>query len=263
MSSTGHFHNTCLGWMIFPFSGVSLFRMKLSVIIPAFNEEEKLPQTLKASYQWLTEHLAGDFEIIVVDDGSHDKTCVEVQMLFKDMPELKLSRQPINLGKGAAVRRGMLEATGDIRLFMDADHSTRIDEIHKILNGMEQGADLVIASRRHKESHILSRQSYPREHMGRFFNFLARTLVKVSMLDTQCGFKAFTAKAAQAIFTRQQLDGFSFDVEVLVLAERLSLNIVEIPVSWTNEPNSRVHVLRDSWKMAFDLMRLRQMYVHR
>ncbi|WP_018295025.1 dolichyl-phosphate beta-glucosyltransferase [Mariprofundus ferrooxydans] len=234
--------------------------MKLSVIIPAFNEENRLPATLTDAHDWLSTNIRDGFEIVVVDDGSSDATSEKVRALIDGMPELRLLQQPQNRGKGAAVRRGMLESVGQVRLFMDADHATHVCEVAKVLPVMAAGADVVVASRQHPDSDIAQHQSWLREHMGQGFNLLMRVMVGLDMQDTQCGFKAFTAEAAEAIFSRQQLDGFSFDVEALFLANALGLETVEIPVRWVNEPNSKVRMLMDPIKMFMDLMRIRRLH---
>jgi dolichyl-phosphate beta-glucosyltransferase len=234
--------------------------MKLSVIIPAYNEAERLPSTLEEVYSWLTEQLADSFEIIVVDDGSSDETVAKTRAMIASHPHLKILVQPQNRGKGAAVKRGMLEAGGDIRLFMDADHSTHIREAEKVLTAMERGSEVVIASRQHPESDISVSQSWLREHMGKSFNFIMRSIVGLKMEDTQCGFKAFTATAAEDIFSRQKLEGFSFDVELLFLASKLGYRIAEIPVEWINEPNSRVRMIADPLLMFADVVRIRRLH---
>ncbi|WP_167632073.1 dolichyl-phosphate beta-glucosyltransferase [Mariprofundus ferrooxydans] len=234
--------------------------MNLSVIIPAFNEENRLPATLADAHDWLSANIRDGFEIVVVDDGSSDATSEKVRALIDGMPELRLLQQPQNRGKGAAVRRGMLESVGQVRLFMDADHATHVCEVAKVLPVMAAGADVVVASRQHPDSDIAQHQSWLREHMGQGFNLLMRVMVGLDMQDTQCGFKAFTAEAAEAIFSRQQLDGFSFDVEALFLANALGLETVEIPVRWVNEPNSKVRMLMDPIKMFIDLMRIRRLH---
>ncbi|MDT8375670.1 MAG: glycosyltransferase family 2 protein [Mariprofundaceae bacterium] len=234
--------------------------MKLSVIIPAYNEAERLPATLEQAYDWLAGELPDDFEIIVVDDGSSDQTVNKIRDMIATHPRLKILEQPENRGKGAAVKRGMLEAGGDIRLFMDADHSTHIREAEKVLAAINEGAEVVIASRRHPESDISVHQSWLREHMGQSFNFIMRSIVGLKMEDTQCGFKAFTARAAEDIFLRQKLDGFSFDVELLFLASKLGYRIAEIPVEWINEPNSRVRMLADPVLMFADVVRIRRLH---
>ncbi|MDQ6955746.1 MAG: glycosyltransferase family 2 protein [Mariprofundaceae bacterium] len=237
--------------------------MKLSVIIPAYNEAERLPSTLKDAYAWLDEHLSHDFEVLVVDDGSSDDTCKSVRQLMNDMPELLLLEQPKNKGKGAAVRRGMLAAKGDIHVFMDADHSTHIREVEMVFTSLETQpqCEVIIASRQHPDSDISQHQSWLREHMGKSFNLLMRLATGIDMPDTQCGFKAFTAKASQQIFSEQKLDGFSFDVEVLFLAARMDYQVSEIPVEWINEPNSKVRMLIDPLKMFIDILKIR--YLHR
>lgn len=234
--------------------------MKLSVIIPAYNEQNRLPATLQDAQAWLQAHFDGSYEMLVVDDGSVDATADKVRELAAGMPELRLLQQPHNQGKGAAVRRGMLEASGAIRLFMDADHATHISEVVKVMTAIHDGADVVIASRQHPDSDIARHQSWLREHMGQGFNLLMRGMVGLDMPDTQCGFKAFTAEAARAVFSRQKLDGFSFDVEALFLAQALRFRMVEIPVRWVNEPNSRVKILVDPMKMFVDLIRIRRLH---
>jgi dolichyl-phosphate beta-glucosyltransferase len=238
--------------------------MKLSVIIPAYNEAERLPSTLKDAHAWLSEHINNGFEILVVDDGSSDDTCKSVRQLITDMPELSLIEQPKNKGKGAAVRRGMLAAQGDIHVFMDADHSTHIREIEGVLASLETHpeCEVVIASRQHPDSDISQHQSWLREHMGKSFNLLMRLATGIDMPDTQCGFKAFTAKASKQIFSVQKLDGFSFDVEVLFLAARMGYQVSEIPVEWVNEPNSKVRMLIDPLKMFIDILKIRRLHRH-
>lgn len=234
--------------------------MKFSVIIPAYNEESTLPTTLYSVHSWLVQNLQSGFEIFVVDDGSTDHTASQVEALYPRMVELKLLKMAFNSGKGAAVREGMMAASGEIRLFMDADNSTKIEETALILRAIETGADLVIASRQHPDSRILSRQSLLRQNMGKFFNLLARIIVGISFRDTQCGFKAFTAKAAEALFPHQKLAGFSFDIELLLMARQAKLKVTEIPIAWSNVTTSRVHIFRDSWRMFRDLIWLRETY---
>jgi len=236
--------------------------MKLSVIIPAYNEAERLPNTLHEAYAWLQEHVPHDFEILVVDDGSSDATCEKVQGLMETMPELDLIQQAQNQGKGAAVRRGMLAAVGDVHLFMDADHSTHIREVEKVFQVLNQqpNVDVVIASRQHPDSDISEHQSWLREHMGKTFNLLMRLSTGIDMPDTQCGFKAMRKHASHAVFAQQQLDGFSFDVEILFLAQRLNSGIAEIPVQWMNEPNSKVRMLIDPLKMFMDILKIRRLH---
>ncbi len=232
--------------------------MRLSVVIPAFNEAARLPRTLSEARAWLDAHLSGDYELLVVDDGSTDDTCAIVARIARDWPRLRLLRQPENRGKGAAVRRGMLEGRGEVRLFMDADHSTHIREVTKVFEAIEAGAEVVIASRRHPDSELPVRQGRLREAMGVAFNRLMRSIVGLPYEDTQCGFKAFTAEAAARLFPRQTLDGFGFDVEILAWARKLGMRIVEIPVRWTNDADSRVAIGRDPLAMLAELWRIRR-----
>ncbi len=234
--------------------------MKLSVVIPAYNEQDRLPSTLKEAVAWLQENVEGGWEIVVVDDGSRDETCARVKAMMPEIPELRLLEQPHNRGKGAAVKRGMLEAKGEVRLFMDADHSTHVKEVEKVFAAMDAGAEVVIASRQHPESDISVHQSWLREHMGKSFNLIIRTLLGIDIKDTQCGFKAFSARAAESIFPQQMVDGFSFDVELLYLAARAGIGFVEIPVQWINEPNSKVRILLDPMKMFADIVRIRNLH---
>ncbi|MDQ6961045.1 MAG: glycosyltransferase family 2 protein [Mariprofundaceae bacterium] len=235
--------------------------MLLSVIIPAFNEASRLPKTLQEAYPYLEQRFHADFEIIVVDDGSSDHTVEAVQALMESQPYLKLLALPENKGKGAAVKAGMQAAQGDICLFMDADHSTHICEIEKVLPLMADGYGVVIASRQHPDSQIPVHQSWLREHMGKTFNLFVQKIVHLSMKDTQCGFKAFEKEACQYVFSRLHLDGFSFDVEALHLAQRGGYRIAEIPVVWTDVLNSRVQMVIDPLKMFYDLLKIR--YEHR
>ncbi|MDQ6976377.1 MAG: glycosyltransferase family 2 protein [Mariprofundaceae bacterium] len=244
----------------FLYNAPSSIMLQLSVVIPAYNEAERLPNTLCVAYDWLSQHITKDFEIIVVDDGSNDGTRDRVTSLLADRPRITLLPAHENIGKGGAVRRGMLHAHGLIRLFMDADHSTHIKEVEKVFTAINKGADVVIASRQHRDSDISRHQSWLREHMGMGFNRLMHACVDLTFQDTQCGFKAFSADAADAIFTRAKLNGFSFDVELLFLAQRLGFSICEIPVHWVNEPSSKVRILIDPLIMFADIVRIRRLH---
>ncbi len=239
--------------------------MKLSLVIPAYNEVARLPQTLIEACDWLDERLEvgdlfSDYELLVVDDGSSDATVAEANAFFADHGRGRGSvlAQGRNQGKGAAVRAGMLAVDGDIRLFMDADHSTHVCEIAKAWPLLMQGADVVIGSRQHAESDIAQHQSWLRESMGKCFNRMMQSMTGIALQDTQCGFKAFRAAAAEVLFSRQQAKGFSFDVEIIYLAQRAGMRIVEIPVRWVNEENSRVRMLIDPLHMAADIARIRR-----
>jgi dolichyl-phosphate beta-glucosyltransferase len=234
--------------------------MTLSVIIPAYNEAKRLPATLARAGAWLDAHHPEDFEILVVDDGSRDGTAAVVREWMTDNPRVRLCTQAINRGKGAAVRRGMLEARGDVRLFMDADHSTHIRNVQKVFAAMRGGADIVIASRQHPDSEITVSQSWARKSMGKTFNLLVRAFVSLPFSDTQCGFKAFTGASAAAVFARQKVAGFSSDVEALYLGKRLGFRVAEIPVEWLNDDSSTVRLPRDAFRMFADLVRIRRLH---
>jgi len=237
--------------------------MKLSVVIPAYNEEARLPQTLYDACDWLdarlmTANMFDDYDLLVVDDGSSDGTVAAVEHFCRDHARVHVLKQAANCGKGAAVRRGMLAVDGDVRLFMDADHSTHVEELTKGWPLLVEGAGMVIGSRQHQRSDIAQHQSWLRESMGKCFNRMMRSLTGITLQDTQCGFKLFTAEAAELLFAQQKADGFSFDVELIYLAQRAGMEVAEIPVRWVNEPNSRVRMLIDPIHMAADIARIRR-----
>jgi dolichyl-phosphate beta-glucosyltransferase len=225
----------------------------LSLVIPAYNEAKRIGPTLDVALAYFArQHY--DWEIIVVDDGSQDDTAKVV----RSYKEVRLAQLAQNCGKGAATRRGMLEeAKGDIRFFYDADASTPIEEIEKCRPKFDAGADIVIGSRSLPDSQVELHQKWHREQMGRFYNRVLRTLALTKFIDTQCGFKGFTAKAAEICFSRQRLDRFSFDVELLYIAQRHHLRIDEIPVRWINSPTSRVHPIADAPRTFYDLLCIR------
>jgi dolichyl-phosphate beta-glucosyltransferase len=229
---------------------------RLSIVIPAYNEQARIVVTLRKTLEYLASQHPQS-EVIVVDDGSRDETARMVEEVAASEPRLTLLRQPQNRGKGAAVRRGMLAARGQNVLFMDADLSTPIEEVEKLLVYLREGADVVIGSRGLAESDIRVHQPFPREWMGRTFNLLVRSLLMGGFKDTQCGFKLFTREAAQALFSKQELDGFAFDVEILLLGKELGYRIREVPVIWYHAPNSKVSPITDSSRMFRDLVRLR------
>lgn len=227
--------------------------IRLSLVIPAYNEEQRIGDTLRLAQTYLSRQ-AYPSEIIVVDDGSQDRTAALVQTVFPDVRVVSYQR---NRGKGYAVKTGMLAATGEYRVFCDADGSTPIEEIDHLWPRFEGGADIVIGSRSLPESDIRVRQHYLRESLGRIFNVLVKLLLRERFVDTQCGFKGFTAKSARLLFPRQRLDRFSFDAELLYIARKHRLRVEEIPVRWCNVPHSRVHLVWDSLRMFSDLIRIR------
>jgi len=230
--------------------------MRLSVIIPAYNEEHRLPKTLKAVDEYLKKQ-DYEYEILVVSDGSKDKTADVVKELELQIKGLRLIDNEQNHGKGYVVRQGMLEAKGDFRVFMDADNSTTVDHIEKMWPEFEAGNDVVICSRDLKESIIPQRQAWWRERLGDVFNLIVQVFSGLwGFWDTQCGFKGFSAKAAQDIFSKAKINRWAFDVEALVLAKQLRYDIKEIPVTWINDPHSKVN-LKGMITMLFEILQIR------
>ncbi len=227
----------------------------LSIIIPAHNEAERLPSSLEAVKSFISS-LPFETEVIVVENNSSDPTAEIVRERMKTMPQLRLISlaQP---GKGNAIRTGMLAAQGDYRFMADADFSMPVEEIRKFLADGKPLAPVAIASREAPGSKRIGEPFY-RHLIGRIYNFLVRMLVLPGLQDTQCGFKCFSAEAAQAIFPLQRLEGWSFDVEVLTIARQLGFKITEVPITWHYQPGSRMHLLGDSLQMAKDLFTIRQ-----
>jgi glycosyltransferase involved in cell wall biosynthesis len=228
---------------------------ELSIVIPAYNEEERLPRAMARIQDYLA---AQDFsaEIIVVDDGSTDGTAAVAEEWCALQPSLRLLRNEGNRGKGFSVRRGMLAARGRVALFTDADLSAPIDEAKKLLNALAD-ADVAIGSRAIDRGLIEVHQSGMRERAGMIFNFIVRIMTGLPFADTQCGFKAFRQERCQRVFEQQRVEGFGFDPEVLFLAQRQGLRIAEIPVRWAHDPATKVHVVRDSLRMFADLFVIR------
>jgi len=225
---------------------------ELSVVIPAYDEAERLPRTLAQVAACLA-RWGHPYEIVVVDDGSRDGTAERGREAGALVTVL---RNDTNRGKGHAVRRGVLASRGSRILMTDADLSTPIDELPRLAARMDAGYDVVIASRALPGSNIEVRQPWYRENMGRLFNLAVRLLVVGGLRDTQCGFKLFAREPARAIFSACRLDGFCFDVEALFIARRRGYRVAEVPVTWRNDAASRV----GNWKgfLAFlDLARIR------
>jgi dolichyl-phosphate beta-glucosyltransferase len=225
----------------------------LSLVIPAFNEAARLPRTIERIRAYL-EADGRPHEIVVVDDGSTDATAD--QALRCGGGTLRLLRNETNRGKGYSVRRGMLAATGRRRLMTDADLSTPIADLSRLMAAMDEGHDVVIGSRAVPGADIQLHQPWYRENMGRVFNLFVRLLALPGLHDTQCGFKLFSARAAEAVFSAALLDGFSFDVEALFVARKRGYSIAEIPVTWRNDAATRVGLWHGF--LAFpDLLRIR------
>jgi glycosyltransferase involved in cell wall biosynthesis len=227
----------------------------VSVIIPAYNEEKRLPPTLARIEEYLAARRFSS-EILVVDDGSRDRTAQVVEDWQGRMAGLRLVSNGGNRGKGYSVRHGMLEAQGNIALFTDADLSAPIEEADKLLAALDI-CDVAIGSRAMNRSVIEVHQSERRELAGRSFNWAVRALMGVAFADTQCGFKAFRRERTRILFEQQRIERFGFDPELLYLARRHGLSVVEVPVRWAHDPATRVNVLGDGLRMVGDLAVIR------
>lgn len=230
--------------------------MDLSIIIPAYNEERRLGQTLRAVLAYL-ERQPCSAEIIVVDDGSQDGTAQVAASFSGHKPRVQLLRNSRNRGKGYSVRKGFLRAKGKHLLFSDADLSTPIEELGMLIAALRNGYDIAIGSRALPESQIEVNQPWYRQNMGRLFNILVQALILQGIRDTQCGFKCFTREAAVDICHRMRCERFAFDVEMLYLAQVMGYRVAEVPVIWRNSPETKVHAIRDSAAMFADLLAIR------
>src|SRR5580692_4448208 len=231
--------------------------LDLSIVIPAYNEDQRLPKTLDRIFAYLQAR-PYRAEIIVVDDGSSDRTSEIVRASREKYPGLRLVTNGGNRGKGFSVRHGMLEARGEIALFTDADLSTPIEEADKLLAALrERGYDAAIGSRAMDRSLIEVHQSVIREQAGIFFNRLVRWIMGIEFSDTQCGFKAFRLERTRIIFEQQRVERFGFDPEILFLAARHGLRVAEIHVRWSHDAATKVNVAGDGIQMFLDLLWIR------
>lgn len=231
--------------------------LDLSIVIPAYNEDARLPKSLEHIFAYLqTQPYRA--EIIVVNDGSSDRTSEIVNACVQKYPGLRLLSNSGNRGKGFSVRRGMLEARGKIALFTDADLSTPIEEAGKLLEPLQDGDyDVAIGSRAVDRSLIEVHQPVIREQSGIFFNRLVQWIMGIELSDTQCGFKAFRMDRARIIFEQQRVEHFGFDPEILFLAKRHGLSVAEVPVRWSHVSASKVNVAADGIRMFLELLWIR------
>jgi len=231
----------------------------LSIIIPAYNESTRLPESLRKIAEF-SGSLAFSHEILVVVEKSTDGTLELARETVAKQENFQIIDNQVQRGKGHAVRSGMLKARGTHRIYMDADLSVPLDDVLLFMDYFKSHpeADVLIGSRQHAQSNIIKSQSMLRRKMGQTFNRLIQTVSTLEFRDTQCGFKAFRKKAAVEIFSRQKLDKFAFDVEVLLLAKKLGFKIVDLPVRWVNSPESKVNIVRDSLQMLGDAIQVQR-----
>jgi len=227
-----------------------------SIVIPAYNEGERLRKTIEKILAFTSErHWRA--EILIVNDGSTDDTAEIVRSYAVRNPSLRLIENPGNRGKGYSVRNGMLHSHGDVVLFSDADLSSPIEESLKLFAALEAGADVAIGSRWVRTELQIQRQPLHRQLFGRLFNVALRLVLGLHFKDTQCGFKAFTRKAAHTIFPLQHIERWGFDPEVLFLARRFGFRIQEVAVRWAHREGTRINPLRDGIRMLGELLRVR------
>lgn len=233
-----------------------LMSVRYSIILPAYNEAERIEPSLRKAVAFVRQQ-GWDAEIVVVNDGSRDATAEVVRRLMAEAPELRMLENPGNHGKGYSVRNGMLNAGGEILLFSDADFSSPIQESLKLVAAIENGADVAFGSRWLLAEMQTKRQSLLRQFVGRAYNLLLRLVLGLPYKDTQCGFKACTRRAAEVVFTRQQIEGWGFDPELLFIARKFKLRLTEVPVEWANDERSKINPLVDGVKMFGELLSIR------
>jgi glycosyltransferase involved in cell wall biosynthesis len=231
-------------------------RLACSIIIPAYNEGSRLGLTLEKVVSYLARQ-GRDAEVIAVNDGSRDNTAEIVRGYADRNPRLRLLENPGNRGKGYSVRNGMQHARGKVLLFSDADLSSPIEEMEKLLAAIRDGADIAIGSRWLSSNLQTQRQPLYRQLFGRVFNLLLRIILGLNFKDTQCGFKAFTRRAAKTIFPLQRIERWGFDPELLYLAKKFKFKVVEVPVAWAHSEGTRISPLRDGTMMFLEMLKIR------
>lgn len=228
----------------------------LAIVIPAYNEASRLPATLHSVRDFLDRD-GRSAEVIVVDDGSTDGTSTVVREVERTDDRVRLIRLPQNRGKGYAVRTGVVNANAELVLFADADGATPFDEFHRLERRLAPETPIAIGSRALEDRETKVEARIYRKVAGRLFHAVVRLYAIRGFNDTQCGFKLFRADVAHDLFSRMRMAGYSFDVEVLLMAGRSGYGVAEVPVNWTHQPGSKVRVVRDGIRMAFDVMRIR------
>lgn len=232
----------------------------LSIVIPAYHEARRLPRALEELAKF-GDGLGFPFEVWIVVERGADETLEIAAAFAARQAHFHVVDNPVQRGKGHAVRTGMLRARGEVVFYMDADLSVPLREVPAFIEylRMHPEVDVLIGNRQHAGSRITRAQSWLRRTMGQTFNRILQAVALAPARDTQCGFKAFRRAAAQAIFSRQRLDGFAFDVEVLLLAQRLGYRVADLPVEWINSPESKVRIVRDSLQMLRDAGSVRRL----
>ncbi|HEU5452165.1 MAG TPA: dolichyl-phosphate beta-glucosyltransferase [Terriglobales bacterium] len=230
--------------------------MTYSLIIPAYNESARISATLEKVLDYVRQQ-AWSAEVLVVNDGSTDNTAELVRHFAAAHPAVRLIENPENRGKGYSVRHGVLHATGDIVLFSDADLSSPIEEAPKLLRAIAAGADVAIGSRWLETKLQTERQPILRQIAGRMYNLLLRVILRLKYEDTQCGFKAFTREAAQAVFPLQRIERWGFDPEILFLARKKGLKTAEVPVAWAHDDRSKINPVVDGIRMFGEMLKVR------
>jgi dolichyl-phosphate beta-glucosyltransferase len=237
-------------------SGCQRKSLRYSIIIPAYNESQRIVPTLNRVLSYVAEQ-GWDAEIIIVNDGSVDDTARIIQGYVAHNPIVRLVENPGNRGKGYSVRNGMLNAQGEILLFSDADLSSPIEEAPKLFEAIEAGVDVAIGSRWLRSELQTERQPLHRQLFGRIFNLALRIILGLNYKDTQCGFKAFTRKAAQSVFPLQRIERWAFDPEIIFLAEKQGFHVAEVAVRWAHDEHGRINPLRDGLRMFGEVLKIR------
>jgi dolichyl-phosphate beta-glucosyltransferase len=232
--------------------------LELSVVLPAYNESKRLPPYLDEIRRYMDEQYARHYEVIVVDDGSSDHLDDKISTLAQCWPELRLLRHPANVGKGAAVRTGILAANGARILFADADGATPIDQEQRLRQALKAGFDLAVGSRMVDAPDVVCHRRWSRKLIGKLFAGVVRRVISPPVRDTQCGFKLFRAEPGKRLFRCSKESGYLFDIEILTMAQILGYQIAEIPIDWSERPGSRLNLLRQCPKIMVNLWCVRQ-----
>ena len=230
----------------------------LSIIIPAYNEEARISKTVIEILEYFNSQ-EWQYEIIVVNDGSKDKTSDVIQSLIQISPQIRIINQDRNYGKGFAVKTGVLASRGKLVLFTDADGSSPIKELARLINSLEENS-VAIGSRAKPSSETFIKTVWYRKFLGRCFNFFVNLLILPKIYDTQCGFKLFPAKIAHQIFFLQEIERFGFDLEILYIAKKMNFKIIEVPIYWVNVEGSKVNLIQDSIRMFKDIFKIKKIH---